>query len=468
MNNSSLASDDLWPGGEAAALEQGAAHLHVGIWRKTILWMVGAYIVMNSGFEMVRIPPVGAGIPVGELVLVFSLCVINVLVLLPKMAREVWLLPILVWWGLSLSRSLLDTAVGGAWAFRDASQAIESLYLIVGFWLANQTDSLEHFFNWLRKLLLVLAFYGLLYPIASTLQEFSPRLRGMSTGHTPTLFFQVTNTPEMLIWAVCWLLLERSGRMGVITRTLWASFLLAFSVAFAQSRTTYIAVLGVGAILTMVMRRMAVRWAVVILLGVAAIGAVAVSGVNLKGRTGHRISLDYLANHLESASGSAESEDVESAAGGVPLRIGWWRHIFNQLKSSPENAIFGLGYGMPLTDFQGPGGITREPHNSYISVVARLGVSGLIVWILMQASLYSAWWRSYRLSRRMQWTRDQNNLILLLIFSLLALVVSIGEGAFEQPFYAIPYYFFFGVVLRYGKHLRQAAENQEMAELEET
>jgi hypothetical protein len=57
----------------------------------------------------------------------------------------------------------------------------------------------------------------------------------------------------------------------------------------------------------------------------------------------------------------------------------------------------------------------------------------------------------------MHWTSDQINLLILLIFCLLTLVESAGEPAMEVPFYAIPYYFFFGVILRYGRHLRQAA-----------
>jgi O-antigen ligase len=433
-------------------------------WRKVVLWTVGGYIVLNAGFEMVRIPPVGAGIPLGELVLVCTLCVVNLLVVLPRMASETWLLPILVWWGMSLSRSLIDTTVGGAWSFRDASQAIESLYLIVGFWLVNQPEHLQAFFKWLRKLLLLLAFYGLLFPFSPTLQKYSPKLPGMASAHSASILFQVTNSPEMLLWAACWLLIDRQRSTHFrLTTTLWACLLVAFSIAFSQERTIYLEVLIVGVVLFVVRRKVATKWAMILLFGVVIIGIVSLSGLELKGRMGKKISLDFISKHFEAISGAAGSEDVEGAAGGVGQRLGWWSHIFSELKSSPTKAIFGLGYGITLTDFRGPFGIVREPHNSYISVLARLGLSGFIVWTLMQIALYSSWWRSYRLCRRMGWTVDQNQLLVLFVFCVLIAVIAIGEDGFEKPFNAIPYYLFLGVVLRYGRYLRMRAAGLEAA-----
>ena len=126
--------------------------------------------------------------------------------------------------------------------------------------------------------------------------------------------------------------------------------------------------------------------------------------------------------------------------------------------------IFGLGYGVPLTSFQGVTSITREPHNSYISVIGRLGVSGFAMYLFMQIALYYSWWRAFRLARKMGWTEDQDHLLMLLMFGFLTLVAMIGEAAMEVPFYAIPYYFFFGVVLRYRRHLSLAAREASVEE----
>lgn len=456
-----------WQSNEVSAIDLSGEYARVGALRKIVLWTVGAYLILNLGFEMVRIPPVGAGLPAGELVLVICLLIISLPVLLPKMATEVWMFPILVWWGLSLSRCLIDIRVGGVWTFRDASQEIESLYLIVGFWLVRSPGELQYFNRWLRKILIVLGFYGLLMPISGNLQALSPKLPGMAFGSN-SLFFQRANSPIMLLWCACWLLIDRPrNTQSTKVRVLLALLLVTFSTAYAQGRTGYMSVLAVGAVLFLVKRKVAAKWVGILFFGLVIIGAISVSGLQLKGGRGHVISLDFMAQHIESISGSAQSEDVKGAAQGVPQRLGWWRHIYSQMKESPKNLIFGLGFGIPLTDFHAPSGApVREPHNSYISVVARLGISGLLAWIMMQVSLYFSWWRSYQLCRRMQWTRDQNNLLLLMLYGILMLVVSLAEDGFEKPFDAIPYYFFFGVVLRYGRHLRQAALSRETVPVE--
>ena len=459
MTTSSLANPGYWPEFESSAIEQGGVFGPVGLWRKVVLWTVAGYLVLNTGFEMLRIPPVGPGIPVGELVLVVALCLINLLAVLPMMASETWMFPVLLWWAISLPRSLFDTTVGGAWAFRDASQAIESLFLIVGFWIVNTQSSLRYFFRWLRRFFLLAILYGLLFPFVGPLQKFSPTIHGMGTSTTHILF-QMTNTPEILVWAASWLFVDRRSQGGrfVKGRELLAGVLIAFAVAFAQSRSVYLCVLLVGVLLFVTRSRLAARWTALLLLGVLIIGAVSVSGIQIKGRLGTKISLDFIVSHFEAISGKASSDETQGAAEGVPQRIGWWTAIYKKMIRSPEKMIFGLGYGIPLTDFHTGGRVVvREPHNSYISVIARLGVSGMIVWLLMQGTLYHSWWRAYRLCGRMHWIEDRNNLLILVLYNALALIVAIGEDGFEKPFYAIPYYLFFGVILRYGRHLRQSA-----------
>jgi hypothetical protein len=444
---------------DAAPVQETSIPLKIGGLRQTILWMVGAYLILNVGFEFVRIPPVGPGIPVGEIVLAVSLLVISTRTLLPVMAREVWMLPIVIWWGLSLTRMMFDAKGSGIWAFRDASQAIESLYLIVGFWFASNEAYLQYFFRWFRRLLTLAALYGLLYPISDKLQNLSPKVSGIGTGATP-LIFSMTNAPVMLLWCAAWLLLDRPPRAG-LGRDLAAAVLIATSIAFGQSRSTYLQVLLLAAVLLMVRRKAAMKWLATLAMGAVLIGAISISGFELKGREGSKISLDFIVQHFESISGSGGA-DVQAASAGVPLRINWWRHILTQLESSPQKMFFGLGYGIPLTTFMGRNSITREPHNSFMSVIGRLGLSGILMWTLMQMALYYSWWRSFRLCRRMRWTEDQVMLLVILVFCLMTLVEAVGEAAMEVPFYAIPYYFFFGVMLRYGRMLRQTAAEQGM------
>lgn len=452
-----------WPdnfGGILGGAGESGWFSQVGLGRKIILWMVGCYLVLNVGFMYVRIPPVGPGIPIGELILVFSLLALNQLIVIPRMSKEVWMFPIVVWWAYSLIRALYDIRVGGAWALRDASQEIESLYLIVGFWLVNRTIYLRYFFRWLPRLLVVIGLYSLIFPVAKTLQGYSPSVPGMNAS-VRTLLFQVVGTPSLALWSAAWLLMSRPGEHGshIRMRHLAACFLVAYTAAFSQERTVYMQIIALAFLFLAVRRKVAFRWIMILILGAGLIAAVSVSGISIKGRVGHKISLDFIVHHFESSSGQGEAgEGTGGTAGSVAQRFGFWRHILIKMESSPSNMAFGLGFGIPLTNFNAAKDIlVREPHNSYISVWARLGVFGISLWLLMQTLLLRNWWKSYRLTRRMNWVEDQQNLFLLLIYWVLILVFAIAEPGLEMPFLAIPYYFFFGVMLRYGMYLREAA-----------
>jgi len=186
MTTTALTNPVFWTGSEHSVIELYDADAEVDVWRKFTLWVVGCYIVLNVGFVGVRFPPSGAGIPIGELILVVSLLMMNFTVIAPRMAREVWLFPMLVWWGYSLTRALLDIRVGGAFALRDSSQEIESLFLFVGFWMVNSATRLRYFFSWLRKLMPVIAIYGLFFPVHLRLTAVMPTIPGMNRSfHNP-------------------------------------------------------------------------------------------------------------------------------------------------------------------------------------------------------------------------------------------------------------------------------------------
>lgn len=434
----------------------------IRLWRKVVLWTVGCYLLMNQGFMLVRIPP---GIPIGELVLALSLLLINLLVVLPRMSREIWIYPILLWWGYSFLRILIDLKVGGVWTFRDASQEIESLYLIVGFWMINGVETLHYFFSWMRHILLVLGLYGLLLPVLPTLQKYSPSISHMNASES-SLFFQYIGTAELSLWAAVWLLMESHGKRDqrALFRKMLAVVLVAVTVAFAQERTVDFQVIGLGFVFLFLRRRLAVWWGVILLTGILIIGFISISGVTLTGRLGQKVSLDFIVQHLESVTGQNATEQTAGAAGGIDLRKEWWARIATQMVESPKNMAFGLGFGIPLTNDVAKEGVpTREPHDSFISVWARLGAVGLTIFLLMQAMLYRTLWNNFKICRRMGWEQDQRNLVLLLIFGFLMLVYAIGEDALEKPYIAIPYYLFFGVMLRYGRYIRNAIEPAALA-----
>src|SRR3546814_2952097 len=105
----------------------------------------------------------GFGVPLGELMLVFVLLGLNIPRVLSRMSAAAILAPFLLWWGWGLTRLVFDAAAHGAWALRDATQLIESLYMVVGFSLAADPRAVQRLARWLRVIVIICCAYGLLF-----------------------------------------------------------------------------------------------------------------------------------------------------------------------------------------------------------------------------------------------------------------------------------------------------------------
>src|SRR5712664_1983314 len=90
------------------------------------LVVLAGYLVFNYPFMQLRIPPVGFGFPLGELLLIVVLLSTDVPRVLLRMNATVFLFPFLIWWSWGLARFIFDTVGHGFWAFRDSTQLIES------------------------------------------------------------------------------------------------------------------------------------------------------------------------------------------------------------------------------------------------------------------------------------------------------------------------------------------------------
>jgi hypothetical protein len=418
--------------------------------RTTILLLIlTGYIFLNQGFMQVRVPPT-YGVPIGEFALVCYLAMTNVWVVLARMRAVVHLLPFLIWWGFGIGRALFDTGEYGMWALRDASQVIDSLFVILGFNIARRPGDLDRLFRWLAWLIPVLAVYVMIgYPLK--LAEISPTLPGGSGEPVP--LFGIMNTADVaLLWCAMYLIVA-APKSGISLRSfVFAGGLVGYAVLMLQNRTTYMQLVVMLGFTALFRRRSVGPFLAFVPIVVVAVLLISTLGLKISGRLSDEVSLSFYADHLAAMFGVSNGDDeaIAGAAAGVGQRLEWWRDIYERLSADPATMLTGLGYGFPLVPFKATGDIqVREPHNSVISVVARLGLIGLSAWIWMQCELFLCWFRCLRRTRRFssggEW---ENRLLILLSFLVLVMVGAIGEDNMEKPFFAIPYYFFWGVVVK--------------------
>jgi O-antigen ligase len=106
-------------------------------------------------------------------------------------------------------------------------------------------------------------------------------------------------------------------------------------------------------------------------------------GVSLPGRESRAISPEQIAQNLGSIGGGSRA-DLE---GTRTWRILWWNSIIDYTVHG-QYFWTGKGFGVNLTYDDGivsnPDEPSRSPHNGHLTVLARTGVPGLVLWALLQ------------------------------------------------------------------------------------
>jgi len=434
----------------------------VGIRGMSSLLIISAYLVLNVGFMLIRMPPgVNWGIPIGEILIIwygFGL-IFDSRWLLP-FSRSIFLIPFLLWWGIGIGRALAAMPEYGVWALRDASHVIDSLFLWIGFLFARQIKAVDLFFSWLRWVLLISILYSFTFPFREDLKDFSPTVEAPA-GYITTILFHYSSMYIMVLLTAAYLIIKAASpsRVGAASPS-WvgiviiAGLLVGYGVVIFQARTMYLQVICVFILFLWLHRPAFRKMGIAVVLASFAFLGVVITGVDIPGRVGENISFEFIINHFISIAG-VESEGVIGPARGISLRLDWWSIIWRQVTDSAGNFVFGLGHGLPLVEFAGPQNqIVREPHNSYLSIFGRLGLFGIIVFTWGHIHLVRAWFQAYMLCRRVGYRLGRERLLIFMVYFVLVWVYAIGEDAFEKPYNAIPYYFFWGIVLHYGLHLK--------------
>jgi hypothetical protein len=418
------------------------------------LVVLSGYLLFNYAFMQLRIPPVGFGLPLGEVLIVLFLLTTDVPRVLLRMNATVMLFPFLVWWIWGGARLAVDTTNQGFWAFRDGTQLVESLYLIVGFTLAGQPGMLERLARWLKPVIIIASVMALFSMFETEIVAISPTIPGAS-DQPISIFAPFATCSTMLLWgASFWIIQTQPDKKGAIRNTLFAGFLVAYAVVVLQQRTTYMQLLAIGGLMFLCRPRALRLLGFAIPLLLVLLMIVTAFDVRISGRLTEQISLSFFWDHILSIFGIGQGS-LAASAEGVDLRMGWWTRLYEKLMADEVTTITGLGYGIPLTNFSDNLGVTtREPHNSVISVVSRLGLLGIVAWLWMQFELFRMALRTYRECLASSRTELANFVLLCLAFIVLTIGSCFGEDTFEKPYNAIPYYALWGFVLRIGYQLR--------------
>jgi hypothetical protein len=420
-------------------------------WQALVLLALTPYIILNFGFDNLAINY----FPVGELLLLLALALVireTKSDLLKRTLLDPPVVCLIALLLLSCLHLIIDVPRYGLYAVRDSSMFFEAVFIVLGIVWAQNPRGTQLLIRWLFLILLVNLFYAYTFSWGERIQAASP---SFGVFHpVPLLGNYQQGAHWLLLGALFFVWLGPS----VVRWPRWVLIVLAAAqlggLAILQDRSMYVGMVVIVLILLLfhqtkklVAFLSTIGWGIAFVLVLST--AVSVLGIKLQGRMGP-VDVSFLEEHAKTvlAIGDANtlmSHDVD--------RADWYGQVWNRVTSSPSNLFVGEGFGQALIHFANEQGIpVRQPHNSSLTVLARLGFVGLTFWLLFIGMVLV---RCVRFLRTPYRSAAVFGLVLWLFLSIIvALLEASVQPAFEFSHGAIPFYFLVGLaigLMRHGK-----------------
>ncbi|MEX6505850.1 O-antigen ligase family protein [Jiella sp. M17.18] len=168
-------------------------------------------------------------------------------------------------------------------------------------------------------------------------------------------------------------------------------------------------------------------------------------------QTDRTITVSQVVDNTISIVGSSETKTLD---GTKEWRLRWWNTIVDYTFHGPYFWT-GKGFGINLAEADGfnltPGqdSSLRSPHNGNMTILARAGIPGLILWIALNGSWVAMMLRSVVISRLRGHRNWSSLFIFVLCYMLAALIDASFDVALEGPMIGIVFWVMigFGVAL---------------------
>ncbi len=358
------------------------------------------YAFLDRGFASLPRSPLF----VGEIALLAGLLVAAAGSVSTSVSRSPvsWMVVAYVGWGLLIA--LPDVGTFGLLVYRDSAVWTYSLFALLVGGVLMKSGLEQRVLDWYGGWFSWFLFWAPVAFLVSTVYGDSlPRVPG---SDVPILAVKSGDIGVHIAGAGAFMLLglhkvhpavrALASRRDLL---LWSAWSVAFVVLAAKSRGGMLAVIA-AIMLVLAFRR--TKQSPRLLLGAGlAIGAFAllftvVGNVQIFDRT---ISISQV---VENAVSIFDASRNTGLAGTVEWRLNWWNKVIHYTIFG-DNFWTGKGYGINLADSDGfqTNGSLRSPHNGHITILARSGVPGLVLWVMLLVTFYVSMTRAYLSANRL-------------------------------------------------------------------
>jgi O-antigen ligase len=426
--------------------------LHLELWKGMALTAVGFYMILNYGFENIafRVGPIP--VVAGETLMfgAFAMVLFRYRGALSRVAHDPCFICLMILLGLSVLHLLRDVPRFGLYAFRDASIYVESLFFIIGSVWAMEKKNTQTLLKWFTLVFLANTVYNALFPFSKTLKSLSPQSGVFQP--VPIIGFY-DDSPLYLVAGALFFLWLGKGVTGKSRVLLWiVAAIQLCELGLLQTRSAYV---GLGLILLSLLAlgeaskaRQVISIVLVGVLGlVVLVTGFTMAGVTISGRVGP-VDMSFLKEHAETIF-MVNNQSARWETDGD--RLDWYGQVWQLVTASSANMVWGVGFGDPLIEFPSTRGrssdiAVRQPHNTSLSVLGRLGLTGLAVWLAFHFFILRSFYKGLRARSRLD-DVTANLILLLFCLYLLFMVTTSVQPLLEFSHGAVPFFFLMGIAM---------------------
>ncbi len=239
-----------------------------------------------------------------------------------------------------------------------------------------------------RRVAIPLVFW---LPVAAVLTVVvADRLPTVPGSDVPIVYFKAGDAGVHLSGIAAFMFVGLAGRSQGWTAwresLVWIGWLLSVGLSGALNRGSMVA--ASMSVLAILFVRQTRTWMIAVAVAILVLSAAWVTNPEIDLGVSRRLSVQQF---VENAT-SIVTATGDRSEGTKQWRIAWWESIVGYTVEGPY-ALAGKGYGINLADDDGfqvlRDGSLRAPHSATFEFLARSGLPGLILWLVLQA-LYAS------------------------------------------------------------------------------
>ena len=402
------------------------------------------YALMGKGFAYLGLPPLF----VGELTLALGLLAVATVArrIIGGQLRLGWPLVLFMAWGAFRTFPFVGTY--GMDALRDAVTWGYGLFaVVVMVLLAERPDRLATLLRMYRRFIPLFLVLGPALSLGARL--FGEAIPQWPWAEVRLIHLKGGDYLVHLAGIFGYLAIVGTGG-GAIALAPWVcSLLIPVSLLLNLAGRAGILSFGLGVGVVALFRpysRPAMRLALVLVMGLFILWASSFS-LKLEDDSPRDISFEQLYDNLHSVFADSDRSELSGSKG---WRLQWWTDIVNYTVNGPYFWT-GKGYGINLASADGyqvtEEESLRSPHNGHMTILARGGVPGALLWVLVQGYWATTVLRAYLRSRRMGQTRWAALLAFLMVYWAAFMANTAFDVFIEGPMGGIWFWCIYGTGL---------------------